>query len=209
LNSGRTALTGGIATGKSTVARIFAELGACILDADRVAREVVRPGTPCWQKLKDFLGSAYFDEDGNLRRRELRERIIRDNPCRCAVNAILHPCIMQKLDRQWQTLLQDHGHGQIVIFDIPLLFEADLADYFDTIVLVYTSREIQMERLIQRDGISPEEAAETLRIQFPIETKIARSHLTIDNSNGIDHTFQQVRRVWEVLVHQSSRNTST
>jgi dephospho-CoA kinase len=204
---GKIALTGGIATGKSTVAKFLAELGALILDADQVAREVVKPGTDCWQKLRNLLGPAYFDEDGSLKRRKLRERIIHDNPCRSAVNAILHPCIVQEMDQQWRSAHRLRPE-KIVIFDIPLLFEADLAHHFDTIILVYAPREIQIQRLRLRDGLTYAEAAETLTMQLPIEAKRANSHLVIDNSDDLDHTLGQVRSVWEKLIHHGSLKTS-
>jgi len=186
---------------------MFAELGAHILDADQVARDVVRPGTHCWRKLRDFLGPAYFEENGELRRRKLRQKIIHDSHCRLTVNAIMHPYIVQEMDRKWESL-QTLRHGHITIFDIPLLFEANLAHCFDTIILVYTSREIQMRRLMLRDGLSHAQAIETLIMQLPIETKRAHSHLTIDNSYDLDHTVQQVKTVWEKLIYQSSLNTS-
>jgi dephospho-CoA kinase len=186
---------------------MFADLGARILDADQVARDAVRPGTQCWQKLRDFLGSAYFEKNGELRRRKLREKIIHDRDCRSAVNAIMHPYIVQEMDRKWESL-ETLQHSHITIFDIPLLFEADLAHCFDTIILVYTSREIQMRRLMLRDGLSHTEAVETLSMQLPIESKRARSHLTIDNSYDLDRTLQQVKTAWEKLVSQSSLNTS-
>ncbi len=186
---------------------MFADLGARILDADQVAREVVRPGTPCWQKLRDLLGPAYFEESGELKRRKLRRKIIRDRHCRLTVNAIMHPFIVEEMERRWEsadTLTRRH----VTIFDIPLLFEADLARYFDTIILVYASREIQVERLMRRDGLSREQAEKTLTMQLTIESKRAHSHLTIDNSYDLNHTIQQVKTVWERLVYQSSLNTS-
>jgi dephospho-CoA kinase len=204
---GRIALTGGIATGKSTVAKLFAELGACILDADQVAREVVMPGTHCWQELRDFLGPAYFDEDGTLRRLLLRERIIQDSHCRRKVNAILHPSIVREMEERWQSL-QKPRPKQVVIFDIPLLFEADLAHHFDTIILVYTPPDIQIQRLMLRDGLTRTRAAETLTMQLPIEEKRAHSHLVIDNSGDLDHTRGQVRSIWERLTRYGCLNTS-
>jgi dephospho-CoA kinase len=204
----RITLTGGIATGKSTVAKMFADLGAHILDADQVAREVVQPGTQCWQKLRDFLGSAYFEQNGQLRRWKLRQKIMHDSNCRLALNTVMHPYIVQEMERKWESL-QMTQRGLITIFDIPLLFEAHLANCFDTIILVYTPREIQIQRLMLRDGLSQTEAAETLSMQLPIEVKRARSHLTIDNSADLDHTLRQVKTAWERLISQRSLNTST
>ena len=205
--SGKIALTGGIATGKSAVATIFADLGARILDADQAAREAVKPGTPCWQELKSFLGPSYFEENGTLKRRKLREEIIRNSQSRLTVNAILHPCVMREMDREWRSVLELRP-DQIVIFDIPLLFEADLAHHFKTIILVYTSREIQIRRLMLRDGLSHEEALETLTIQLPIDSKRSKSHLIIDNSYDPESTRQQVEAVWKELIHQGSLNIS-
>ena len=200
----RIALTGGIATGKSTVAKLFAALGACILDADVAAREAVTVGTPCWQDLRELLGPAYFEANGALKRRELRERIIGDHHCRSRVNALLHPYILQELERQWRSWHELHP-DVIIIFDIPLLFEAHLASHFCTIILAYTPREIQIQRLMARDGLSREAAQETLTMQLPIEAKRSLSHFIIDNSGDLDHTRQQVRSVWEKLRGQGSR----
>jgi dephospho-CoA kinase len=200
---GRIALTGGIATGKSTVAKLFAELGAHILDADLAAREVVKPGASCWQRLRDFLGPSYFEENGTLKRRQLREEIIRDDRCRLTVNAILHPHIMAALDRQWNARRGLEPEA-IIIFDIPLLFEADLARHFQTIILAYSSREIQLQRLMARDGLTLEEALGTLTMQLPIEAKRPLSHLVIDNSYDLAHTRRQVKTVWEKLRDQGS-----
>jgi dephospho-CoA kinase len=186
------------------VAKLFAELGACILDADVAARRVVQPGTACWQQLRDFLGPAYFDETGTLERRKLRETIIRDDRCRLTVNAILHPHILRELDRQWQSR-RELQPELIIIFDIPLLFEADLARHFDTIILAYTSREIQIQRLAARDGLSREEAEATLTMQLPIEAKRPLAHLIIDNSSDLDQTRRQVKTSWDRLRRQGSR----
>jgi dephospho-CoA kinase len=203
----RIALTGGIATGKSTVATFFAELGAGILDADQVAREVVTPGTECWRKLRDFLSPAYFDEDGTLKRLLLRERIIDDEHCRLTVNSILHPCIVKGMEERWQTE-QRLRPEQPVIFDIPLLFEVNLARHFDMIILVYAPRDVQIQRLMLRDGLSREKAVATLAMQLPIEAKRALSHVVIDNSRDLDQTLEQVKSIWEKLTHQGSLKTS-
>jgi dephospho-CoA kinase len=184
---------------------MFSDLGAHILDADQAAREVVRPGTPCWQRLREFLGLAYFDEDGELRRQELRQKIIHDRKCRSALNAIMHPYIVQEMERKWELLQAIH---QIVVFDIPLLFEADMAHCFNTIILVYTPRHIQIQRLMLREGLSQTEAANALSMQLPIEAKRARSHMTIDNSGDLENTLKQVKTTWEKLTSQSSLNTS-
>ncbi len=198
MKTGKVALTGGIATGKSTVARMFAERGAVVLDADKVAREVVRPRTPSWRKLFDLLGGEYFEPDGELKRRELREAIIRDDGLRWKINGILHPTIIGAMEEEWARLRQADPEKP-VIFDIPLLFEADLAHRFDVVILVYAPAEAQIERLMARDGLSDQEAAKTLTMQLPIESKKEKSDIVIDNSLDLARTQRQTQEVWEKL----------
>lgn len=197
--SKRIALTGGIATGKSTVAGMFADLGAVILDADQAARDVVQPGTPCLQKLLDSFGSEYFDALGNLDRRRLRECIIRDPQSRERLNAILHPAVMALMESQWEEW-QKREPNRPVIFDIPLLYEAGLAHRFHPVILVYVPREIQIRRLMNRDGLSLREAEKTLTMQLPIESKKEWAHLIVDNSRDPEHTRIQVENIWNKLL---------
>lgn len=195
----RIALTGGIATGKSTVARMFEELGAAILDADRAARQVVEPGSECRQRLFDLLGPDFFDPSGALKRRVLRERIIEDEHLRSRVNAILHPSIMAHMESEWRKLLERTEHPPLAIFDIPLLFEGRLQEKFQLIILVYVPRRVQIERLMKRDGLSQSEAESTLSMQWPIEMKRALSHVIVDNAGDMEATRRQVKAIWERL----------
>ncbi len=194
----KVAITGGIATGKSTVSRMFQELGAVILDADQVAREVVAPGSPGWERLRQLLGPCYFGETGELKRAMLRELIIADFQCREQVNAILHPAILERMNGEWLRHAETH-EGRPVLFDIPLLFEGKWDRYFQTIVLVYVPREIQTQRLMDRDRLSRPEAEKTLTMQLPIDAKKALSHIIIDNSKDLEHTRRQVEEVWNQL----------
>lgn len=198
MKTGKIALTGGIATGKSTVADMFVQLGAVVLDADQFARQAVQPGTDCWNKLRDFLGGAFFDKDGQLKRRKLRDRIVEDDHCRAQINAILHPHIMEAMEREWQRRSSNSKHD-LLIFDIPLLFEAKNSHRFDTIILVYAPSEIQIQRLMKRDQVSRQQAEQTLHMQLPIESKKQKAHIIIDNSADLDHTKQQVVDVWQEL----------
>ncbi len=198
MQSTRIALTGGIATGKSTVAKMFADLGAIIIDADQAAREVVQPGSACWQKLRRLLGNEFFTAEGELKRRELRNCIIADEQCRTQVNAILHPAIVAAMEKRWQDAQKIHP-PRIPIFDIPLLFEADSAGRYDLIILVYVPAAVQVERLMTRDGVSREEAERTLTMQLPIESKKERAQIVIDNALDERHTLDQVRAIWNEL----------
>jgi dephospho-CoA kinase len=195
----RVCLTGGIASGKSTVARMFAELGAAIVDADQAARQAVESGTGVRQQLRELLGPGYFDPGGALDRRKLRRCIISDPACRARVNAILHPAVasaMQEEYQHWRRLQPRRP----VLLDIPLLFEAHLDHLCDWVILVFVPRRLQIERLMTRDGVSREEAEASLGMQLPLEDKKERAHRVIDNSGSIDDTRAQVEGLWAELT---------
>ena len=188
----RIALTGGIATGKTTVASMFAGLGAAILDADQVARELVEPGTRPWHELLELLGDDYFEPDGRLKRGKLRARISSDKECRSKVDAIMHPAIAAEMESRWRQLARQRP----VIFDVPLLFEGGFSKAFDLIILVYAPREVQIERLMARDRLSRRQAEKMLSMQLPIDSKKPQSHFIIDNSLDQEHTRRQVEEIW-------------
>lgn len=194
----RIALTGGIASGKTTVANMFRNLGAVVLDADQIARDVVQPGGPCWKQLRDLVGPAYFDSDGQLKRRALRSRIVEDHECRRAVNAILHPAILEAMENQWKEW-REHTPAKLIFFDIPLLYELHLESRFDRIILAYTTPEVQIHRLMTRDGVTRLEAEKSLAMQLPINYKRERAHIVIDNTSDRVCTLNQVQAVWKVL----------
>jgi len=193
------ALTGGIATGKSSVANMLRDLGAIILDADEHARRVVEPGTESWKMLRKLLGPEYFNLDGTLKRRELREKIVRDPDCREKLEAVLHPFIVQGMWHDWEKHRALHPDS-LIILDIPLLFEGGFNKKFDFVILVYAPPEVQVERLARRDGLDAEEARRTLSMQYPIDSKKAISHYVIDNSGDLEFTLEQVRRLWGDLT---------
>lgn len=199
----RIALTGGIATGKSTVARMFTELGAVVLDADQAARQVVKPGSECSRKLLSLLGPDCFDQDGELKRREVRERIVADERVRQEVSSILHPYIMEAMETAWREQHNASGGRSVVILDIPLLFEKQLEDRFQLIILAHAPRDLQITRLVARDGVSPAQAEKTLFMQWPIDDKRALSHVIIDNSGSLEETRRQVLSVWRKITEQS------
>lgn len=201
----RICLTGGIASGKSTVARMLADLGAVIVDADEAARHAVQPGSSGWHQLHDLLGESFFRADGQLDRRKLRQRIIHDETCRLQVNAILHPAIMASMEAQ-QQYWQQHRPETPVILDIPLLFESKLAHRCDIILLVYVPQEVQVQRLMARDGVPREEAERSLDMQLPIEEKKSSADIVIDNSNTLEDTARQAGEVWRRIVAKHRRD---
>ncbi|MHC1742126.1 MAG: dephospho-CoA kinase [Syntrophobacteraceae bacterium] len=195
----RIALTGGIATGKSSVAILFRDLGAIIVDADLVAREAVAPGSLGWRRLRAHLGDSFFDTAGALDRQKLREAIIRDPACRRDIDSILHPLIFEAMEQRWEEWRRGDRINPL-IFDIPLLFESGMESRFDIVILVYIPIDIQLLRLMQRDSLTRQAAEQTLTIQLPIDLKRAGAHLIIDNSGPFEETARQVRSVWDQLV---------
>ncbi len=194
----RIALTGGIATGKTTAANRLGELGAIILDADEYARRAVEPGTPSCAALLQLIGPEYFNPDGTLRRQELRRRIIREPALRERINAVLHPYILGAMRAEWKKQKELNPQA-VIVFDIPLLFEGGFDKDFDIIILVYATPEVQVQRLIHRDKLPPPEAQRTLSMQFPIDSKRARSDYIIDNSGDLELTLRQVEEVWNKI----------
>lgn len=187
-------LTGGIATGKSFVSGIFLKLGADVIDADFLAREVVKMGSPILEKISKTFGNKILNSNGTLNRSLLRKIIINDNEDRKKLNEIIHPAII-KLENDFV----DKSKKNIIIVDAALLIESGSYKRFEKIILVYTKRETQIERLIKRDSISKEEAENTLKIQIPIDEKRKFANFIIDNSGSKSDTEKQVVLTYELL----------
>ena len=192
-------LTGGIASGKSTVSEAFARLGAKVLDADEVAREVVLPGKPAWTKLRHTFGSEFFHPDGRLNRSKLRRLVFADPEQRSRLNAIVHPEVMREIDFRFEQLTSSAEHA-VVLVDIPLLIEVGVAHRFDKVVVVYANESVQVMRLMQRDGLSREEARQALSVQIDLREKARKADFVIDNSGTPGETQAQVEKVWQELL---------
>jgi len=195
----RVGLTGGIASGKSTVSEIFANLGAKILDADEVAREVLLPGQPAWTRLRQAFGQEFFHPDGTIKRKQLRKLVFGDPEKRKQLNAIVHPEVMREINRRAETLSSSIKAG-VLLVDVPLLLEVGVANRFDKVVVVYASESVQIKRLMQRDGVSEEEAKQALKAQIPLSKKVEQADYVIDNSGRREDTLAQVQRVWQELL---------
>ena len=192
-------LTGGIASGKSTVSEAFARLGAKVLDADEVAREVVLPGKPAWTKLRHTFGSEFFHPDGRLNRSKLRRLVFADPEQRSRLNAIVHPEVMREIDFRFEQLTSSAEHA-VVLVDVPLLIEVGVAHRFDKVVVVYANESVQVTRLMQRDGLSREEARQALSVQIDLREKAKKADFVIDNSGTPEETQAQVEKVWQELL---------
>ncbi len=191
------ALTGGAGSGKSTVARIFKDLGATVLDADDAAREAVRPGTPAWEELKRAFGPEFFKEDGSLNRGKMARAAFSDPEARQKLNAILHPRIIQII-RDKARRLAEAGE-KLVIVEVPLLFEAGLQNAYDRIIVIYADPAQQMHRLAGRDERDAAEIAGILAAQWPLAKKCQLAHYVVDNRGALEDTKRQVENIWRDL----------
>ncbi|MDU5143442.1 MAG: dephospho-CoA kinase [Paenibacillus dendritiformis] len=186
-------LTGGIASGKSTVSRLLVERGALLVDADRIAREIVLPGSPALDRIAERFGADMLLADGSLDRKRLGNVVFSNPAERKALEEITHPAIRQEMMTQMRRLEEEHPQSLVVV-DVPLLYESGLTDRFEEIVVVYVPEEIQLERLMRRDEITEAEASERLRSQWDIEMKRERADYVIDNSKGMEETRKQVEQ---------------
>jgi dephospho-CoA kinase len=188
-------LTGGIATGKSTVARILERLGGVIIDADQLAREVVAPGEPAYFAIVSEFGEGILNSDRTLDRRALGKIVFADTAARRRLELIIHPAIACLADEKL-AVLRERG-APVVIYMAPLLIEAGVTSRVDEIWVVYADRETQVARLMKRDGIGRAEALQRLAAQMPMARKRKYGKVVIDNSGTREETERQVRDVWE------------
>ncbi|MCD1258953.1 dephospho-CoA kinase [Paenibacillus athensensis] len=189
-------LTGGIACGKSTVSAMLAGRGAALVDADRIAREVVEPGSPVLNRVASRFGQAVLLQDGSLDRKALGRIVFGDEAARKELEALLHPPIRALMRERMEAFEREQPH-RLVVVDVPLLFESGLASMFEEVLLVYVPREVQLERLIRRDGLEPAEALKRLEAQLPIDAKRELADNIIDNSGTVEETERQVALFWQ------------
>jgi len=196
-------LTGGIASGKSTVDRMLVELGAHLVDTDQLARQAVEPGSPALAEIAQAFGPEMIAPDGSLDRERMRALAFGDPQARAKLNAIVHPRINQLVAAELTRLAVQDPQG-VVIVDVPLLFETGWDKRFDCSVLVYVPRQVQLERLMSRDRCGLPAAQAALDAQMPLENKKKKADFLVDNSGGLDETLKQVQRLWQILLDKAS-----
>lgn len=184
-------LTGGIACGKSTVSAMLVDRGAKLVDADQAAREVVLPGEPALAAIVAEFGQAALHADGTMNRAEVGRLVFGNRERLAALEAILHPAIRERMWAQIRAF-EAQDPEQLIIADIPLLYETGQAGLYDGVMVVYVPREIQIARLMARNGLSAEEAEKRVALQMDIEEKRSRADYVIDNSGTPDETRLQV-----------------
>ena len=191
-------LTGGIATGKSTVAAFLRQAGAVVIDADKIAHDVVRRGFPAWRSIVEKFGRGILQDNGEIDREKLG-RIIFSNAARKAqLNRIVHPFVFEGMEDQMKEI-QRVNPGAVVIQDIPLLFESGMHRRLSIIIVVYVPEPVQRARLMERNHLSEAEAMARIRSQIPIEKKKKLADILIDNSGLLDQTRTRSLEVYEML----------
>lgn len=189
-------LTGGIACGKSTVASLLVKLGAILIDADQLAREVVMPGTLALQQITERFGSIVIQPDGALNRKALGAIIFNEPSARKDLEAITHPQIRLAMWDQMRKA-EEADPARLVVVDVPLLYESKLQGYFQKVMLVYVSEAIQLQRLMERDGLTMDAAQLRLQAQIPIESKKLLADIIIDNTGTVAETEKQIQLFWQ------------
>lgn len=183
----RVALTGGIASGKTTVANLFAKLGVPVIDTDVIAREVVEPGQPALAAVVEAFGRDVLGDDGRIDRRRMRERIFADPAARQRLEAILHPAIRNEMERQSR---EAGGAYQVLV--IPLFTEGKRRDHVDRVLLVDVPEEMQIERLAWRDGVTREQAQASLNAQATRAERLAMADDIVRNTGRVDDLREKV-----------------
>ncbi len=196
----RIGLTGGIGSGKSLVAGMLRELGAAVVDADRVAREVMAPGGPAYADVVREFGPEVVGPDGSLDRRALAARIFGDAGARHRLNQLTHPHIRRRMAEEADRLAATPG-VEVIVFDIPLLLETTDGRELglDGIVVVYADEATRVRRLMARDGLSESDARQRVAAQMPLEGKVARADWVVDNRGTPEETRAAVDRLWAEL----------
>lgn len=194
-------LTGGIASGKSTVSDYLKDKGYPIVDADVISREVVEVGKIGLERISEKFGTDVLNDDGSLNRKALRNIIFSDEQARLDLNSILHPIIHDEILTQLKNYV-DKGND-IIIFDAPLLLENNLQDLVDEVWVVSTSDKIQIDRVMKRDGISEKDSRDIISKQMPLYVKEKLADLILYNNGDINNLYEQVENALKTIKIKS------
>jgi len=194
-------LTGGIASGVTLVARIFRDLGAVVIEADEIAREVVEPGTETYHQVVEAFGPEVVRADGTLDRRRLGKVVFEDPSARVRLNALTHPAIRRRIWERIADVRHDDPEA-LVIVDIPLLLDTAGPETFDLdgVIVVTATPDLQLSRTMKRDGLTWEEAQRRVDAQRPVALKAAEADWVVDNTSTVAHTRSQVEALWKQLT---------
>ena len=194
-------LTGGIASGKTTVLAEFAHCGAAIVDADEIGREVARPGNAAFGKIVRAFGKEVLSREGTIDRKALAGIVFADPGKRRMLERIMHPEIKAAIKRSVAKITKDESPG-VVVIDVPLLFETGFDRYVDKTITVWVPEGVQLKRLRSRDGLGREEAMQRMRSQWPMDKKKENADFVIDNTRSKRGVAGQVKSLWQVLTNK-------
>lgn len=195
------ALTGGIASGKSTIARRLESLGAVVVDADQIVRDVQAPGAPVLGEIATAFGGHLIDGEGALDRAALGAIVFSDPEALARLNGIVHPAVRRESQRRFEAAFAANPHA-IVVYDVPLLVEARVDDHWDAIVVAHAPAEVRLRRLIELRGMPPQEAQNRIDAQVPDEKRLAIADVVIDTAGSLAQTEQQVDALWRRLTQE-------
>lgn len=190
------ALTGGIASGKSTIAGRLAEHGATIVDADQIVRDVQSPGSPVLARIAETFGADVITPDGSLDRAALGAKVFGDADLLAQLNAIVHPAVRVESQRRFDAALGDDPDA-VVVYDVPLLVEARVDDPWDLIVVAHAPADVRRQRLVELRGMDERAAQERIDAQVSDERRLAIADVVIDTSDSLERTREQVDALWE------------
>ncbi len=185
-------LTGGIATGKTTVAKIFESLGAKVVDADKIAHDIIKKGEKAYHKIVEQFGSGILDSTGEIDRKKLGKIVFEDKDKLALLESIVHPEVVNKMAEEISECPND-----FVVVEIPLIYEKKI--YVHPVIVVYASKDVQRERMRKRDNLSDEEIEARLSSQIDIEVKRKLADFVIDNSGDLRRTREQVEEIMKIL----------
>jgi len=201
-------VTGGLGTGKSTVAAMFKALGAMVLDADAIAREVMEPKRLAWRQVVKAFGESILNDDQTVNRRALASVVFRDDASRKRLDAIVHPHVLRLITQRLHQLRRQR-RVRAVIVDVPLLVEAAAQHLVEVLVVVTAPPVLQRERLTRKYGWSDEETTARIGAQMALSAKVALADEVVDNGNGVDATRTQVKRIWNQRVRRKANRRAT
>lgn len=193
-------LTGNVAAGKSSVARVWRDLGATVVDADELARRVVEPGTLAHRQIAEHWGEEVVPNGGEVDRAALRRIVFADPQARSQLEAIVHPAVAALRDEEYDAA--ELRGERIVAADIPLLFETGMADEFDVLVLVDAPSQLRLVRMVRERGLGVEEASRIIAAQMPAELKRARADVVIENGRSLPELEMRAKEVWRDLLRR-------
>jgi dephospho-CoA kinase len=192
-------LTGGIATGKSTMVRMLAKRGARVIDHDGLVHTLQEPGQPVWKRIIEAFGRDILGADERIDRKKLGSLVFDDEQRRRTLEGIVHPAVLEEAQRQREQICKEDEQA-IILSDIPLLLEVGMQDRFDLILLVYAPAKVQILRVMKRNKMTRDEAVARLKAQMPIDEKLRLAHVVIRNDGTMQELEKRVDEVWQELL---------